>query len=59
VPAVVVAGYAVGWGAGAYVERILHALGPSEPILLAVAIILVGSVLMWRGVRSFSDRPGP
>lgn len=59
VPAVVVAGYAVGYGAGAYVEPVLHVLGPAAHILLAVATILVGSVFMWRAVRSFSDRTGP
>ena len=59
VPAVVVAGYAVGYGAGAYVERVLQALGPVQYIVLAGAIILVGSVFIWRAVRTFSDWAGP
>jgi membrane protein DedA with SNARE-associated domain len=59
VPAVVAAGYAVGYGAGAYVERVLQARGPLAYIVLAVAVILVGSVFVWRTVRAFSDRAGP
>jgi membrane-associated protein len=59
VPAVVAAGYLVGYGAGAYVERVLQALGPVAYIVLAVAVILVGSVFAWRAVRAFSDRASP
>ncbi len=58
VPAVVAAGYVVGYGAGAYVERALQARGPVEDLVLAVAVILAGSVLVWRAVRVCRDRAG-
>jgi membrane protein DedA with SNARE-associated domain len=58
VPAVVAAGYVVGYGAGAYVERVLQARGPVAYIVLAVAVVLVGSVFVWRAVRGFRDRGG-
>ena len=59
VPAVVAAGYLVGYGAGAYVERVLQALGPVEYIVLAVAGILVASGFIWRAERAFSHLAGP
>jgi membrane protein DedA with SNARE-associated domain len=58
VPAMVAAGYAVGYGAGAYLEGVRRALGWVEYIVLAVVVILVGSVFVWRAVRAFSDRAG-
>lgn len=59
VPAVVAAGYIVGYGAGAYVERVLQTLGRVEYIVLAVAVIFVASVFAWRAVRAFSGRASP
>jgi membrane protein DedA with SNARE-associated domain len=59
VPALVAAGYIVGYGAGAYLEWLLQALGPVEYIVLAVPVIVVASVLAWRAGRAFSNRVGP
>jgi membrane protein DedA with SNARE-associated domain len=59
VPAVVAAGYVVGYGAGAYLERVLQPLGAAEYIVLAVPVILVASVFVWRAVRAFNDRARP
>jgi membrane protein DedA with SNARE-associated domain len=53
VPAVVAIGYAVGYGAGAHVERVLRAVGPVEGIVLVGAVMLVAAVFVWRVVRAF------
>ncbi len=58
VPTVVAAGYAIGYGAGAYVERALQARGPVEHLVLAVAVIFAALVLVWRAVRGRRARAG-
>ena len=56
-PAVVATGHLVGHGAGVHVERVLQVLGPVEYIVLAVAVLLVGSGFVWRAVRAFKGPP--
>jgi membrane protein DedA with SNARE-associated domain len=39
VPVIVTAGFAVGYGAGTHVERVLRTLGPVEYVVLTVAVV--------------------
>lgn len=52
VPAIVVAGYAVGYGAGAYVERVLRPLGQVEYVVVAVVIVAGAAVFIWHAMRA-------
>ena len=52
VPAIVVAGYGVGYGAGAYVERVLRPLGQVEYVMVAMVIVAGAVVFIWRAMRA-------
>jgi len=52
VPVIVAAGYAVGYGAGPHVERILRILGPVEYVVLIVTVVAAGTFFLWRALRA-------
>jgi membrane protein DedA with SNARE-associated domain len=52
VPVIVAAGYAVGYGAGSHVERVLRTIGPVEYVVLTVAVVAAGTVFLWRAIRA-------
>ena len=52
VPVIVAAGYAVGYGAGPHVERVLRTFGPVEYVVLTVAVVAAGTVFLWRAMRA-------
>ena len=51
-PVIVAAGYAVGYGAGPHVERVLRTFGPVEYVVLIVAVVAAGTVFLWRATRA-------
>jgi membrane protein DedA with SNARE-associated domain len=51
-PVIVTAGFAVGYGAGTHVERILRTLGPVEYVVLTVAVVSAGTFFLWRAIRA-------
>jgi membrane protein DedA with SNARE-associated domain len=59
VPVVVGAGYAVGYGFGPYVERIRHAVGEVEHVVLILAIIGTIAALGRRALRARRESKGP
>jgi membrane protein DedA with SNARE-associated domain len=52
VPVIVAAGYAVGYGAGTRVERVLRTFGPVEYVVLTVAVVAAGTFFLWRATRA-------
>ena len=52
VPVIVTAGFAVGYGAGTHVERVLRTLGPVEYVVLTVAVVAAGTFFLWRATRA-------
>jgi membrane protein DedA with SNARE-associated domain len=48
-PVIVTAGFAVGYGAGTYVERVVRTLGPVEYVVLTVAVVAAGT-FFWRAI---------
>jgi hypothetical protein len=44
-PVIVTAGFAVGYGAGTHVERVVRTLGPVEYVVLTVAVVAAGTFL--------------
>jgi membrane protein DedA with SNARE-associated domain len=52
VPVIVTAGFAVGYGAGSHVERVLRTLGPVEYVVLTVAVVAAGTFFLWRALRA-------
>ena len=51
-PVIVAAGYAVGYGVGPHVERILRTLGPVEYVVLTVTVVAAGTFFLWRAIRA-------
>ena len=58
VPLAVGAGYAVGYGLGAYVERLRRVVGEVEHVILLAAIIGTLALLGWRVLRARRARQG-
>ena len=56
VPVAVGAGYAVGYGLGAYVERMRRVAGQVEYMVLTVALAIALGVLAWRIVQGLRHR---
>jgi membrane protein DedA with SNARE-associated domain len=56
VPAVVVAGYAIGYGLGPYVERAHETVGRAEHVLVGGVIIAALAMLAWRVVHAVRAR---
>ena len=52
VPVIVTAGFGVGYGIGAQVERVLRTLGPVEYVVLTVAVVAAGTFFLWRAIRA-------
>jgi membrane protein DedA with SNARE-associated domain len=52
VPVIVTAGFAVGYGAGTHVERVVRTLGPVEYVVLTVAVVAAGTFFLWRAIRA-------
>jgi membrane protein DedA with SNARE-associated domain len=51
-PAIVTAGFAVGYGAGTHVEQVVRTLGPVEYVVLTVAVVAAGTFFLWRAIRA-------
>jgi membrane protein DedA with SNARE-associated domain len=56
VPVMVAAGYAVGYGFGAYVERLRYAAGEVERIVLALVLLCVLGLVAVRVVQAYQHR---
>jgi membrane protein DedA with SNARE-associated domain len=56
VPVVVGAGYAVGYGFGAYVERLRYVVGEVERIVLVVVLLTLLAVIGVRIVQAINQR---
>jgi membrane protein DedA with SNARE-associated domain len=56
VPVVVGAGYAVGYGFGAYVERLRYVVGEAERIVLVVVLLTLLAVIGVRIVQTINQR---
>jgi membrane protein DedA with SNARE-associated domain len=56
VPAVVVAGYAIGYGLGPYLARMHDTLGEAERVLLVGAIAAAVAMIGWRAVNAVRRR---
>lgn len=46
VPVIVTAGFAVGYGAGTHVERVVRTPGPVEYVALTVAVVAAGTFFL-------------
>ena len=56
VPAVVAAGYAIGYGLGPYVDRVHDTVGRAEHVLLVGVIVAALAMLAWRVVHAVRTR---
>jgi len=56
VPVVVGAGYAVGYGFGAYVERLRHVVGEVERVVLVVVLLGILGLVAVRIVQAMRRR---